>query len=630
MTNLVSILTFNLKAVLIFVLIFIFCSSVYSQDKKEIDSLELVYTSGNFKEQDRIKILQSLASEHLNPAKQLEYSKELIKLSQKLDSVNYLFSGYMSQGTALRLKGNYSKALESILQAVQIATDKKSNKKQGRAYITIANIYSEMGNHDNSIVYYQKGIDILRKTNDSLIIAKALYNAGDEFVNMEKYETAKKYFKESGLIFKRVNFLQGTAYNLGNIGKINTEQGNYNLAKQNINQAIAILEKIQDYPPISEFLIYMSDIYANQNDFKSASSYAHRSLKLSQKYGLKKEIGDANLKLSELYNQTGDQVTSYKYYKDYIIYRDSVNNIETVQQMADMRTDFEIQKREDEILVFKKEAVITELKAKRQRIVNYASASATVLILLLAFSYYRRYRFSKKANLVIEEEKNRSQKLLLNILPKKTAIELIHNGKVEAKKFNSVSVMFTDFKDFTQHSHNLSPEELVNSVDFYYSKFDEIIEKYDLEKIKTIGDSYMCAGGLPFPTIDHADKIIQAAIEIEEFMEKSRNMKDKNISYFDIRIGINSGPVVAGVVGTIKFAYDIWGDTVNVASRMEGMSVPGRINISESTYKLVKYKFDCEYRGEFEVKNKGLMKMYFVNTIKNKKNQDLKKEEIES
>ena len=113
-------------------------------------------------------------------------------------------------------------------------------------------------------------------------------------------------------------------------------------------------------------------------------------------------------------------------------------------------------------------------------------------------------------------------------------------------------------------------------------------------------------------------------------MEKSKRSTDKHISHFDIRIGINTGPVVAGVVGTIKFAYDIWGDTVNVASRMESMSVPGKINISENTYKLVKHKYDCEYRGEFEVKNKGLMKMYFVSAVKNKKNQDFKKEEIKS
>lgn len=236
----------------------------------------------------------------------------------------------------------------------------------------------------------------------------------------------------------------------------------------------------------------------------------------------------------------------------------------------------------------------------------------------MALGIYRRYNYVKKTSLVIEEEKNRSENLLLNILPEETALELKQNGKVKAKQFDSVSVMFTDFKNFTQHSQNLTPEVLVNSVDYYFSKFDEIIEKYGLEKIKTIGDAYMCAGGLPFPDKKHSTKIIQAAFEITKFVEESKKNKNKDIAHFDIRIGINTGSVVAGVVGTKKFAYDIWGDAVNVASRMESASESGKINISQNTYELIKDKYKCEYRGEIEVKNKGLMKMYFVNSSKNK------------
>ena len=142
--------------------------------------------------------------------------------------------------------------------------------------------------------------------------------------------------------------------------------------------------------------------------------------------------------------------------------------------------------------------------------------------------------------------------------------------------------------------------------------FDTIIDKYELEKIKTIGDAYMCAGGLTRNSKDHAAKIIQAAWDIQNFVMKSKNDPSNNIAHFDIRIGINTGPIVAGVVGKKKFAYDIWGDTVNVASRMESNSRAGMINISENTFRLVKHQFDCQYRGEIDVKNKGMMKMYFV------------------
>ena len=202
--------------------------------------------------------------------------------------------------------------------------------------------------------------------------------------------------------------------------------------------------------------------------------------------------------------------------------------------------------------------------------------------------------------------------MLLNILPEQTAEELKDKGKVQAKRFDSVSVMFTDFKGFTAYSDKLSPEELVDSIDFYYSKFDDIIEKHGLEKIKTVGDAYMCAGGLPFPTPDHPVKMLEAALEIAEFVKESKKLDPDDMTRFDIRIGINTGPVVAGVVGNKKFAYDIWGDTVNIASRMESNSEPGKINISENTYQLIKDQFKCTYRGEIEAKNKGMMKMYFV------------------
>ena len=244
--------------------------------------------------------------------------------------------------------------------------------------------------------------------------------------------------------------------------------------------------------------------------------------------------------------------------------------------------------------------------------------------LLLTFVYYRR----------LSKEKSRSDLLLLNILPSRTAKELKEKGKVEARKFEAVTVMFTDFQAFTRHSQNLSPEKLVKSVDHFFSAFDKIIEKYGLEKIKTIGDAYMCTGGLISKGPMQPVKVINAAFEILDFVKKKSESENDDIAHFEVRIGINTGPVVGGVVGTKKFAYDIWGDTVNVAARMETNSQAGMINISENTYQLVKDQFECEYRGEIDVKNKGMMKMYFVlrsqKILNNKKTEAANMEEISS
>jgi class 3 adenylate cyclase len=365
---------------------------------------------------------------------------------------------------------------------------------------------------------------------------------------------------------------------------------------------------MEDYYPITVYLTYMSDIYLRKNNFPAALNYAQRSLELATQYGLKEQIGEAHLKLSELHEEIGDQATAYRHYKAHIAYRDSLINLEKVQQIADLRTNYEVSQKQIEI-------DLADQRAKNQRNISIGIGAVLLLIGLMAFLLYRRNRFIRKTKQIIEEEKERSDKLLLNILPEETALELKEKGKVKAKKYDAVTVLFSDFKGFTSYSENLSPEALVETVDFYFSKFDAIIEKHGLEKIKTIGDAYMCAGGLHDNEKDHASRMVLAAMEIAAFVQETKNDRTASELTFDIRIGINTGPVVAGVVGTHKFAYDIWGDAVNVASRMESNSEAGKINISENTYELIKEEADCEYRGEIEVKNRGKLKMYFVNQL---------------
>ena len=217
----------------------------------------------------------------------------------------------------------------------------------------------------------------------------------------------------------------------------------------------------------------------------------------------------------------------------------------------------------------------------------------------------------------LAEEKKKSDKLLLNILPVEIAEELKSKGTTTPKKFEKVTVMFTDFKGFTKLSENLSPEELVKNIDTCFSAFDRIIGKYGLEKIKTIGDSYMCVGGLPIENSTHAEDAVNAALEIIQFMKEQREKsKVKNSPVFEIRVGLHTGPVIAGVVGFKKFVYDIWGDTVNTASRMESSGTEGKINVSGTTYEIIKEKYNCSYRGKVQAKSKGEVEMYFVESLR--------------
>jgi len=218
---------------------------------------------------------------------------------------------------------------------------------------------------------------------------------------------------------------------------------------------------------------------------------------------------------------------------------------------------------------------------------------------------------------LLEVEKEKAETLLLNILPAETAEELKSKGKATARKYRMTSIMFTDFISFTKIAEDIKPEELVAELDNYFKKFDEIIEKYDVEKIKTIGDAYMCAGGIPIRNKSNPIDIVLAGLEIQRFMTTYNKTKEKNGQKgWGLRIGVHTGAVIAGVVGIKRFAYDIWGDSVNIASRIEAASSKGKVNISGITYQLVKEFFTCEYRGEIKAKNKGKIDMYFVHSIK--------------
>ena len=214
---------------------------------------------------------------------------------------------------------------------------------------------------------------------------------------------------------------------------------------------------------------------------------------------------------------------------------------------------------------------------------------------------------------MIQFEKERSEKLLLNILPKSTSEELMRTGKATPRSYEAATVMFTDYVLFTTIAEKLTPRELVEDLDYCFGSFDDIIKKYGIEKIKTIGDAYMCVSGVPVPVATHAIDMVKAGLEIQQFMQDWKKSKlAKGQTPFELRVGIHTGPLTAGVVGKQKFAFDIWGSTVNLASRLEAGGAPDRVNISGSTFELVKSEFNCSYRGKIAIKNKGEIDMYFV------------------
>jgi len=226
---------------------------------------------------------------------------------------------------------------------------------------------------------------------------------------------------------------------------------------------------------------------------------------------------------------------------------------------------------------------------------------AVSLTAFLVLNYFVGQRDRIQAQLEIEQAK--SDTLLLNVLPEEVAEDLKNHGETKARSYESVSVLFADLVGFTSYAESVSPDEMIALLTAVFTRFDEIAERHSVEKIRTIGDSYMAASGVPVARADHAEILARAALEMIEYVSGAD---------VEFRVGINSGPLVAGVIGTTKFQYDIWGDTVNTASRMESSGEPGRIQISERTYELLKGHFECVPRGLVKMKGKGELPTWWL------------------
>ena len=603
----------NLKNLVSFLLYFSLGNLAYAQVgggsnhiRTQADSIkDLYYASGG----ENLDYLASFMVYEANPDSLLKYGQIYLEKAKQKAQDNHISSAYSMIGYSYKYKGDLSKALEYFFESLKYAQSSGSMRAQGKAYVTIADTYSASENRQNAATYYRKSIEILEQENDSTSLGSAIFNAGDEYLKMGKLDSALLFVERAQLIFQQVDFELGEAYCFGNLGMIFAEYGDKLTSENRINQAIAILEKYEEYYPISAYLNYLANIYLEKRDLQSALAYAQRSLDLAAKYGLKDQISEANLLLSNIYEGLNNSSKALEFYKKHIQYRDSVNNIQAVQEMANLRTDYEVSQKQAEVDLLESAATIASLRAKRQTLLLYGVLVMLILVALLAVGSFRRFKFEKETKKIIEEEKNRSDELLLNILPEEIADELKVHGKVKAHRFNSVTVLFTDFKSFSSMAEEISPEKLVESIDYYFQEFDRITDKYGLEKIKTIGDSYMCAGGLPTEMERNAFEVVKAA---KEMMEFTKSPKPEGIVQFEMRIGIHTGPIVAGIVGVKKWQYDIWGDTVNIASRMESNSEEGKINISGKTYEIIKDEFDCEYRGSIEIKNRGIWDMYFL------------------
>ena len=485
------------------------------------------------------------------------------------------------------LKSNKKKAEDHAYKAALAA--RKLNDKEMAARSYFLNAQAKLKNRDRkgARTRFNTSFDYARKTNNPALVLEVL----EELVAVEKrlnnYKAAYGHTEAALEIIKNSKQVASSSPPPSYAGTSSVLKDNRALAeeKQNLENEIQRLQGQR-----SKLATDKSSLTERQKELEEEKSniQAEKTIIESEK----------------------EEITAIVAAKEARINKMSKEQLRTQTKIL------EKEKAINDLKIKKQEQDITLMKAKeRNSYLLLASGLGSLLMLFL----FLRYRSSRKAktvllekNKLIEEERERSDELLKNILPASIAEELKEHGKAKAQRYENATVMFSDFVNFTKISEQLSPEQLVQELDTCFRGFDQIIAQYKLEKIKTIGDAYMVAHGLRERVSVPVD-IIKAAIDMQEFLEDLKVEKVRQgLPYFEARIGIHSGPVVAGVVGLNKFAYDIWGDTVNIAARMEANSDPGKVNISEKTYGLVKYNFNCRYRGKISAKNKGQIDMYYV------------------
>ncbi|MEP3389867.1 MAG: tetratricopeptide repeat-containing sensor histidine kinase [Reichenbachiella sp.] len=368
------------------------------QNQRVADSLTLVLKGIEVRDSSYFDLLEEVAYQQRNAAKKLYYSNLLINQSHELNEPLWESRGYILNGHAHRLLGDFDVALQRYLKGLQIAENMGFQNIIAGAYSSVGDLYSLSQRHDESIVQYRMAFEMFKELDDSVNMGSTLLNTGDEFLNIKNYDSALVFFQRSKLIFNRIDYPMGTAFNLGNIGLVLAELGQYVRAEENINQAITILEELGDRYPIAVYQTSLAEIYAERGEYHRAVKYAKSSLNIGFEEGLKEQIRDASLKLSELYKSVGKSDEAYTYLKQYITYRDSINNEETIRKMADLRTEYEVNKKQIEVDLLSEQA-------KLNRIVAWSAVFIIALLLVLTIALLKIYRIKDRAVRIVRQRR---------------------------------------------------------------------------------------------------------------------------------------------------------------------------------------------------------------------------------
>lgn len=472
----------------------------------------------------------------------------------------------------------------------------KFQSKQKEAYTSRAFIHYTLGEFGEAANFLGRAVSF---ESNAAKKANLFEKQGNAYLRLKRYNQAVSAFDSARKLYQQAGNKEAAVGAYNSMGEVRFRQKKYAEALSHFKNALPLAQQLNKARILGSIRKNIDVCESILNNTTDVDAMRIESLEVQEKY----EAVQATLedKLDEIARATGEL-------------REREQQIMTLKEQGELK---------DENLVQQKR--INDLQKQRNEnlvlggILGFTLMTVILLLsFLLARTRKRRNKELQRKNSEISIEKQRSEELLLSILPAEAAEELKEKGSVTPQEYQQATMLFTDFVGFTRIAESLPADQLIRQLNHVFAAFDDICERHNLEKIKTIGDAYMAAGGIPIPNTTNAEDAVRAALEMQDFLRKWKREKEHvGQQPWELRIGVHTGKVVAGVIGKTKFAYDVWGDTVNIAARMETAGAPWEVNISRLTHELVKDKFVCEHRGQHPIKHKGMVDMYFVKgTIK--------------
>ncbi len=628
----------------------------------QVDSLWAVWNSTAQPDSARLKAIAALSWKAVfeRPDSGIVLARTQLELARKGGDPRALFSAYNTLAVGHKMRSDLSAALDHFNRCLEVARSMNDRGRLANTYSNMSTVYKDLGDQGRALELLHQSLRIDEELGNKEGMAGTYNNIGNTYKRLNEFGKALQNFERSAALYAELGNAKGRASALVSIGTTHSDLGLRDKAVDELKQAItlyrtlgnrmdlgkahnnlgqvlsrmgrnteahahfdtarAVFTALKAKDPLVRNLYYAGEAYLAEGRAGDALRSCRSGLQLADSLGLlaqRKECTDCLMRAQAL---TGDFRSAYETQRLFLQLDDTLDKVNNGKEVTriELTRDFQQQQIADSLdrarIDFEQQlAFDRQLSDERSR--RGMLIFTIVLALLIAGALFARLRYMQQARRAIQREKDRSDELLHNILPEEVAAELKAHGRAEARGFDNATVLFTDFKGFTGMSERMSAAELVDEIDACFKGLDGIVDKHRVEKIKTIGDAYMAAAGLPDPAASSAGDIVFAALDMRDLIAQRRSERLRaGKPAFEMRIGLHSGPVIAGIVGVRKFAYDIWGDTVNTASRMESSGEPGKVNISASTYDQVKHLpgLRFEARGRVEAKGKGSLEMYFV------------------